>query len=441
MNSDKFKGVNNKEGIKKITDWLIKEKKGKRVVNFKLRDWGISRQRYWGTPIPIIHCDECGAVPVPEKDLPVVLPKDVKFGKGNPLETNEKWINVKCPSCNGKAKRETETMDTFVNSSWYFLRYCDSTNDDEIFDKKKAANWCPVDFYIGGAEHACMHLIYFRFYTKFLRDIGLLKFDEPAIKLFNQGMLHGEGGEKMSKSKGNVVLPETVSNVYGIDTARLFLVSVASPDKDIDWSEKGIQGSLRFVKKLFNHIESVKFGKSSSKLLSKLNKSVKQITEDVENLKYNLAVIKLRQLFDVFESEEASKEDFEKFLKLLSPFCPHIAEELWNKIGGKGLISVAEWPKVDEKKIDSKLEQAEGAVEKTVSDVMNIINIMNEKGTEVKKIYLYTIPPEKFNYDEEILEKKIGKPVSVFASNDKDKYDPEGKSGKAKPGRPAIFLE
>jgi len=193
IGSEEFNGLNNEEAKEKITKWLIKKKVGRKVTQFRLRDWGISRQRYWGTPIPIVYCSGCGTVPVPEKDLPVVLPKKVKFGKGNPLESAESWIRVKCPKCGGEGRRETDTMDTFVNSSWYFLRYCDPGNDKKIFDVKKVKYWCPVDTYIGGAEHACLHLIYFRFYTRFLRDLGLIKFDEPAKRLFHQGMLLAEG--------------------------------------------------------------------------------------------------------------------------------------------------------------------------------------------------------------------------------------------------------
>jgi len=200
INSDKFDGLENEKAKHEITKFLAKKKLGKEVVQFKLRDWLVSRQRYWGAPIPIVYCDDCGAVPVPEKDLPVILPKKVTFGEGNPLTTNDEWIRVKCPKCGKEARRETDTMDTFVNSSWYFLRYCDPDNGKEIFDKEKVKYWMPVDQYIGGAEHACMHLIYFRFYTKFLRDLGLFSFDEPVKKLFHQGMLHGEDG---NNERGN----------------------------------------------------------------------------------------------------------------------------------------------------------------------------------------------------------------------------------------------
>jgi leucyl-tRNA synthetase len=442
VNSEKFDGWDNFEVIDEMTKFLEEKKVGKKSIQFKLRDWLVSRQRYWGTPIPIIYCDKCGIVPVSEKDLPVELPKDVEFGKGNPLATNEKFVNVKCPKCKSSARRETDTMDTFVNSSWYFLRYCDVKNDKEIFDKGKVDYWMPINVYIGGKEHACMHLIYCRFYTKFLRDLGLLKFDEPIKKLFHQGMLHGEDGFKMSKTRGNVVDPlDTIEN-YGSDSLRLFLVSLASPDSDFNWNEKGLQGTHKLIKKIFNYFENFRIGKSSERLESKLNKTIKEISEDIENFKYNLAVIKLRSLFELmFDEENVSKKDVEKSLKLLAVFCPHIAEELWEKIGNSDLISLSDWPKVDETKINEKFEQEEKALEKTISDLNNLVNLMSEKGKEVGKIFIYTIPPEVEFYDEVKLGERFGKEVKVFAINDKNKYDPDKKSLKAKPGRPAIYLE
>ncbi len=440
INSGKFNGLENSEAGDKIIKWLIKNKVGKKLTQFKLRDWGISRQRYWGTPIPIIHCKNCGAIPVPEKDLPVTLPKNVKFGKGNPLETSEEWIKTNCPKCGNEGKRETDTMDTFVNSSWYFLRYCDSTNDKKIFDDKKVNYWCPIDTYIGGSEHACMHLIYFRFYTKFLRDLGLIDFDEPAIKLFHQGMLLGENGLKMSKSKGNGVLPETVSDKYGIDTARLFLTSLASPDKDITWNEKGIAGSLRFINKIFSYFENYKIGKDSEKFESKLNQTIEAVGSDIESFKYNLAVIKLRKLSDIlFNEDSISKKSLEKFLKLVSPFCPHIAEELWEKINGEGFISLSKWPKVDSKKIDKNFETSEKSVEKLIEDILQVKGIVGKS----EKVFVYVIPNEKEIYFSEIekIKNRVDVDVKIFAVNDSGKYDPENKSKKTKPGKPAIYLE
>ncbi|PIN92874.1 leucine--tRNA ligase [Candidatus Pacearchaeota archaeon CG10_big_fil_rev_8_21_14_0_10_31_24] len=442
FNSGEFSGMNNREALPKIASWMEKKKIGKKVINYKLRDWLVSRQRYWGTPIPVVYCDACGIIPVPESELPVLLPEKVKFGKGNPLETNEDFLKAKCSKCGGEARRETDTMDTFFDSSWYYLRYCDSKNKFSPFDKNKVNYWMPVDYYIGGAEHACMHLIYARLFTKALRDLGYVKFDEPFKKLFNQGMLHLDGSV-MSKSKGNVVLPDEVSEKYGIDTARMFLVSIASPDKDIEWSDKGVEGSYRFINKLMNFSKDVKFSKESSKKVeSKLNKTIKEMIVDIEETKYNSVVIKIRTLFEVFENSEVSKEDFGKFIKILAPFCPHIAEEIWEKIGGQGFVSLAEWPKYDESKIDEKLEDAEKAVDKTISDIINVTRIVKEKqGKDVEKVYVYVMPKELEDYDPVILSKRVSLEVKVYAVNDKAKYDPEGKAGKSKPGKPGIYVE
>jgi leucyl-tRNA synthetase len=256
-------------------------------------------------------------------------------------------------------------------------------------------------------------------------------------------MLHGNDGFVMSKSRGNVVLPEEVSEKYGIDTARLFLMSIASPDKDTQWSDNGVEGSLRFVKKVFDVIPKIKTGKSSKRLESKINQTVKSITDEIMGFRYNIAVIKLRQLFEIIEQEnEISKNDLGIFLKLLSPFAPHIAEELWEKTGRKGFISLADWPVADEKKIDANLEKQEEAMEKTISDVLNILKIIKEKqGKDGEKIYLYVLPNEKDSYNEEILSKRINKKIKVYAVNDKNKHDPENKSSKVKPGRPGIFVE
>ncbi len=442
MNSEAFSDLFSSEAKEHITKALEEKKLGNHATNFKLRDWLISRQRFWGTPIPIINCSVCGSVPISEEDLPVVLPDKIKFEKvKNPLIEYGKFVNTNCPKCGGKAKRETDTMDTFVNSSWYYLRYCDPKNKNEIFDKRKVSYWCPIDLYIGGKEHACLHLIYIRFYTKFLRDLGLLKFDEPALRLFNQGFLLGPDGEKMSKSKGNVIVPEIVSEKYGIDTARLFLVSIASPDKDIIWSENGVEGSLKFIRKIFDYAKNLKIGKTSEKLESKINKTIKQVTDDIEYLKYNFAVIKLRSLFESLENE-ISKQDFEKCVKLLSPICPHIAEELWSKLGNKSILSSESWPSYDGSKINEKFEKTEELTEKTVSDILNIFKIVSEReNKEVEKVYLYVLPHELENYSEKEISIRINKPVKIFSVSDKNKYDPQGKSSKAKPNKPAIYVE
>ena len=439
INSREFNDIESKKAREKITEFLKKKKQGKKTIQYKLRDWLISRQRYWGTPIPVVYCDKCGIVPVAEKDLPVLLPEKVKFGKGNPLETNKSFLETKCPGCKGKARRETDTMDTFFDSSWYYLRYCDNKNSKLPFDKKKVNYWMPVDQYIGGAEHATMHLIYARFFTKALRDLGFFKFDEPFVKLFNQGMLHGSDGNKMSKSKGNVINPDEVSKKYGMDTARFFLISLAAPDKPRDWSEEGIKGSLKLICKISDYFSIFKPGKADARIESKLNKAIREITKDISEFKYNLAIINLRSLFEAFP-EKISKDVAEKFLKLLHPFCPHITEELWHKLGNKNFISLQKWPISDEKKIDEKLEKQEEQVEILIKDINNILKIVK---TKPKKAMVYVIPNEKKIYEDSLgkIKKRTNLDVKIYSVSDKNKYDPENKTKKVKPGRPGIYLE
>ena len=442
VNSGNFNGLSSDEAAEHITKALEFKKLGKKIIQYKFRDWLVSRQRYWGTPIPVIYCDECGVVPVPEKDLPVILPEKVKFGKGNPLESNKKFLDVRCPKCKGKARRETDTMDTFFDSSWYYLRYCDPKNNQKPFTEKMIDYWMPVNQYIGGAEHATMHLIYARFFTKALRDIGFLEFDEPFMNLFNQGMLHGSDGFVMSKSRGNVVLPEEISKKYGIDTARFFLVSMASPDKDVQWSKEGIEGSMKFIHRVMNFFQKPRFVKSNPRLESKINKKIIEITEDIENFRHNMATIRLRELFSQIESG-SDKRSAEIFLKLLSLFCPHIAEEFWEKLGNKSLISLEKWPVADEKKINEKFEKEEEMIEKTINDINNIVKIITDKGNTVKTLYLYVVPAEieMYNSKEEDIVKRTDLNAKVFSVADKEKYDPDGKSRKAKPGKPGIYLE
>ncbi len=448
VNSGKFTGMESNKARVVITEFLIRKGLGKKAINYKLKDWLISRQRFWGTPIPIIYCNRCGIVPVPEKELPVKLPENIKLTtRENPLKKCKKFIEVKCPKCKGKARRETDTMDTFVNSSWYFLRYCDPRNKKEIFNKKKVSYWMPIDIYIGGKEHACMHLIYFRFYTKFLRDLGLFekKIDEPVINLFNQGMVHGEDGTVMSKSRGNVILPEEISDKYGIDTARLFLVSIASPKKDIQWNEEGIKGAFKFIKKIFNYFKSVKIGEVDEKTENKLNGTIKNVTNNIENLDYNLAIIKIRKFFDSLP-EETSKNVLENFLKLLHPFCPHITEEIWEKLhkhnsNSTKFLSLEKWPKAG--KINEKLLKEEKLIEKLIEDINNIFNILKKKEEKVKKIYIYSTPNEKkiFINNKDLINKKIGLDIEIFAVNEKNIYDPKNFAKKAKPEKPALYFE
>ncbi len=441
VNSGDFDGLLNDEAKEHITKFLEEKKLGKRTVNYKIRDWMISRQRYWGTPIPIIYCDKCGEVPVPEKELPVLLPEKVDFKTaGNPIATSKTFVNVKCPKCGGKGRRETDTMGGFVDSSWYFLRYCDPKNKTKPFDPKKTDYWMPVDQYIGGAEHAVMHLMYARFFVKALKDLGLTNFNEPFRKLFNQGIVYKDGA-KMSKSYGNVVYQTDISKQYGIDTARLFLMSVSSPDKQMEWNSDGVEGSFRFIKKVFDYVEDVKINKTTdAKIESKLNKTIKQVTEQIENFDYNLAIIGIRGFFDSLP-EKTSKDVLEKFLKLLHPFCPHTTEELWEKLGNKNFISLEKWPKFDEAKINDKFEKQEKDVEDLINDINNILRIVGD--AKKKKVFIYTLPNEKEIYSEyaDLIKKKTNLEVFIFAVNDAKKYDPENKSKKSKPSKPAIYLE
>ncbi len=442
INSQEFNGMKNKEAIKKITEKLEKINKGKFITNYKLRDWLVSRQRYWGTPIPIIYCDKCGVVSVPEKDLPVELPKDIKFGKGNPLETSESFLNVKCPKCGGKAKRETDTMDTFFDSSWYYLRYLDSKNNSKPFEKEIINYWMPVDFYIGGAEHACMHLIYARAFTKMLRDVGLLEINEPFKKLFNQGMLHGSDGNKMSKSLGNVVNPIDMINKFGADSLRFNLMSLASPDKDSIWNERGLESSFKFLSRIYDFFIEFNFSQTSEKLAHKLNKTIREYYEDLESLKYNLGLIKLRELFDlVFEEKNISKEDFNSLMKMLCLFTPHIANELWSKYNSTDL-SFETYPQCEECKINKQFDVQEKFENKLTDDLNSILKIM-QKNIVLKNAYVYVLPNEKYLYDAVLnnVSKRTNLIIKIFAVNDTEKYDPENKSQKAKPGKPAIYLE
>jgi leucyl-tRNA synthetase len=416
INSEGFNGNNNLLAINKITEFLEKQGKGKKTVQFKLRDWLISRQRFWGTPIPIVYCDKCGTVPIPEDQLPVILPENLILKEGgNPLEKCNEFVNTSCPKCGGEARRETDTMDTFVNSSWYFLRYTDNKNEEEIFDTDKVDYWMPVDMYIGGAEHACMHLIYARFYTKFLRDIGLVKIDEPFKKLFNQGMVHGTDGFVMSKSRGNVVDPMITINEFGADATRMYLVSVAAPDKDFAWSDTGLERIFKFISSVFEKLPDKKIGKSSKRLESKLNKAIKNITENINDVKYNQAVISLRKIYDVIvDEDEISREDLLAFIKLLHPFCPHITEELWHKLDQKEFISLAKWPKYDISKIDEKIDALEEMINQIQEDVNSVLKLAKiEKPNKVVLIVADNWKYEFISKVKEMLE-RISNPGEII---------------------------
>jgi len=363
INSREFSGLKSEQAIEKITKYLSEKKLGKKTVNYHLRDWLISRQRYWGAPIPIIYCEKCGEVLIPEKDLPIKLPdlKDFKPTDGgeSPLAKSEKFVNVKCPKCKGNAKRSTETMDTFVCSSWYYLRYISPRLKNEAFDKKLSEKWLPVDQYTGGAEHACLHLLYARFIVKVLYDQKLINFDEPFTKLNHQGMILAPDGSKMSKSKDNVVIPDDYIKAYGADTFRLYVLFIAAFEDGGAWSDKGISGASRFLKKVWFTMQNKSkiSQKTSKELAQKLHCTIKKVSNDIENFKFNTSISAMMEFVNLWQESGniLSKKDAESFLKILAVFCPHIAEELWSELNHKESIFNEKWPKYDEKLIKKQI--------------------------------------------------------------------------------------
>ncbi|QOX79180.1 leucine--tRNA ligase [Trichlorobacter lovleyi] len=378
-NSGQFDGQKSDSAKEAIAAWLEQQGKGKKTVNFRLRDWGVSRQRYWGSPIPIIYCDCCGAVPVPDKDLPVVLPHDVQFtGEGgSPLATLESFTKVDCPLCGKPARRETDTMDTFVESSWYFLRYCCPDFEGGMLDKARAQYWMSVDQYIGGIEHAVLHLLYARFFTKVMRDLGYVDVDEPFTNLLTQGMVIKDGA-KMSKSKGNVVDPDALIKRYGADTARLFSLFAAPPEKDLDWNEQGVDGCYRFLNRVWKlvheNIETVLSAPAldpaaltdeERSLRRAVHKTLKKVTEDIdERFHFNTAIAAVMELMNTLQGARLAtpqaaavmKEALELVVTMLAPFVPHITEELWQSLGHATPLSATVWPAWDsEAVVDEEL--------------------------------------------------------------------------------------
>lgn len=374
INSGEFDGLSSAEGKKAVAKKIAELKLGVVRVNYRLRDWLVSRQRYWGAPIPIIYCDHCGTVKVPEEDLPIRLPENVDFAsaKVSPLASVQEFINCTCPLCNRPARRETDTMDTFICSSWYYLRYADPKNALEPFNKDKANYWLPVDQYIGGIEHAILHLLYSRFFTKVLKDAGLIDINEPFTNLLTQGMVIKDGA-KMSKSKGNVVSPEEIIKQYGADTARLFILFAAPPERDLEWSDQGVEGSYRFLNRLWrivNHFANdlrsdgkkynvTKLTVEDKKLRYKIHWTIKRVSDDI-TLRFNFntaisAIMELVNTMHVYKEEQAQsnpvliKECVSVLLRLLAPFVPHITEELWHDfIDSDSSVHRSAWPKHDE---------------------------------------------------------------------------------------------
>jgi len=369
VNSGPFDGTPNRDAIEKIADYCEQKGIGRREINYRIRDWGISRQRYWGCPIPVVYCDTCGAVPVPEKDLPVLLPTDVDFhgDSQSPLTKMESFINTACPKCGGPARRETDTMDTFVDSSWYFAKFT-SPGSEGMFSQEDVDYWMPVDQYIGGIEHAVLHLLYARFFTMVLNDLGILKCREPFTRLLTQGMVIKDGA-KMSKSKGNVVDPDEIIEKYGADTVRLFMLFAAPPQKDLDWSDKGVEGSFRFISRIWRFVNrhsekyvsnaslnGVELSDALKKIRIELHRTVKIVTGDIsEKMQYNTAIARMMELvnalyqadekeFDTEAGKLVISEVFDKLVTMLSPFMPHAAEELWEILGHKDMLVYGTWP-------------------------------------------------------------------------------------------------
>jgi leucyl-tRNA synthetase len=363
--SGQWSGMPSELARQQMTEFAEKNGFGKSAVTYRLKDWGISRQRYWGTPIPVIHCGKCGIVATPEDQLPVILPPHVEItGRGrSPLENVPEFVNVKCPQCGGAARRETDTMDTFVDSSWYFYRYCDPHNDRAPFDPDKVAYWFEIDQYIGGVEHAILHLIYSRFWTKMMRDLGLVKNDEPAKRLFTQGMVIRDGA-KMSKSKGNVVSADEMIERFGADTGRLFELFAAPPEKDMDWTDAGANGAHAFLGRVYRfvtrNVDRMSGGDGAGptdadrKALRKLHQTLKKITEDFETRwHFNTSIAALMELMNELTSIEKDltpasiPEVLEKLVLMLEPFAPYVVEEMWEQMGRTGPVFRQPWPEYD----------------------------------------------------------------------------------------------
>ena len=412
INSGFLNGLEVQDAINTVIDYLENNKIGSRKVNFKLRDWVFSRQRYWGEPIPVVYCQKCGWVPLSEKELPLKLPDIDDYEPGedgeSPLAKQEEWIKTTCPHCGGPARRETDTMPQWAGSSWYYLRYMDPHNDNELASKEALNYWQQVDWYNGGMEHTTLHLLYSRFWHKFLYDIGVVPTKEPYAKRTSHGMILGSNGEKMSKSKGNVINPDDIVNEFGADTFRIYEMFMGPFDQTAPWSMESIRGCNKFLDRVWNMQDILVDGNSYSPELEKMmNKSIKKVTEDIEEMKFNTAVSTFMTMVNEFyKIKKINIAEFSTFLQLLNPFAPHITEELYERIGNKTTIANSKWPTYDDEKIlDDKIEipvQINGKLKSTInvsidiseSDLKNLIhdlpNIKNctQGKTIVKEIYI-----------------------------------------------------
>lgn len=402
VNSGEFDGLTTEEAKEIIVEKLAKENLGSAKVNYRLRDWLVSRQRYWGAPIPIIYCEDCGAVPVPEKDLPVELPYNVEFapdGK-SPLAKCEEFVNTTCPCCGKPAKRECDTLDTFVCSSWYQMRYVDNKNDKIAFDKEKVDKMLPVDKYVGGPEHACMHLLYARFITKALRDMGYLSFDEPFKSLTHQGLILGPDGLKMSKSKGNTISPDDYIKEYGADVFRMYLMFGFAYTEGGAWSDDGIKSVARFVDRIERYLtmcrEAINAGDNNKTTMDKaekelnfwLNNAIKGVTEDAEKMQFNTAIARMMEFINAlskYMKEETKNLDFlntvcESFIKILAPFAPHFAEEQWSLLTNKYSVFTEAWPEFDAKALVKDEVEIAIQINGKIKARINVASDLNEEG-------------------------------------------------------------
>ena len=364
-NSGFLDGLEVAEAKEKITEWLTEKGIGEKKTNYKLRDWVFSRQRYWGEPVPLVYCEHCGGwVPVPEDQLPVTLPAVEHYeptdNGESPLAKMTDWVNTTCPVCGGPAKRETDTMPQWAGSSWYFLRYCDPHCKTALASSEALDYWMPVDWYNGGMEHVTLHLLYSRFWAKFLYDIGVIKCKEPYLKRTAHGMVLGEDGSKMSKSRGNVINPDDIVRDFGADTLRLYEMFIGDFEKEAPWSQTGIKGCRRFVERVVGLCDLAKGGGVTPKLENAFHKTIKKVTLDIEGMKFNTAIAAMMSLVnDIYDVGTLTRDELGIFVHLLCPFAPHISEEIWESLGGKGLLSLDKWPEYDEAKtVDSTVSVA-----------------------------------------------------------------------------------
>ncbi len=429
VNSGPLNGMSVEQAKEAIIALLEAEGKGRRAVNYRLRDWLISRQRYWGAPIPIVYCQQCGEVPVPAEQLPVELPVDVEFRPGgeSPLARVPEFVNTTCPKCGGPARRETDTMDTFVDSSWYFLRYCDPHNDQAPFRRELVDYWMPVDQYTGGVEHAILHLMYSRFFTKVLHDAGLVGVDEPFVRLFTQGMITKDGA-KMSKSKGNVVPVDLMVAQYGADTGRLFVLFIGPPDEDAEWSDRGVEGMYRFLNRVWRLYEDGvvvgsdgagadraggDYSRSDRDLLRKVHQTIRRVTSDIERFHFNTAVSAIMELANAMQDYRdahgprtaAYSHAATTLLLLMAPMAPHITEELWHRCGGTGSVHMQPWPQFNEELAAAEtvtiVVQVNGKVRDQIelpADVTQDEVVRSALARERIQRYLNGNPPRQVHY-------------------------------------------